>query len=263
MLRVHDEVRSEQAVREAGGRPRSELLAVTASDMVEVDRRAVEEFGVELLQMMELAGRALARLALARFLDDLSDLSPHVVVLAGPGGNGGGALVSARRLAGWGAAVTVVTSASQPDLSPVTAHQARALRSQGVAVNAVDCLQAIDPKIDLVIDGLLGYRGDGEPRGAVREAVCWALAGTAPVLALDVPTGLDATTGVTATVCLPAKATLTLAAPKTGLIAAQAAAVVGEVYLADIGVPAGAYEGFDSTTDPKTWFRASDVIRVV
>lgn len=238
------------------------ILAVTADEMAEVDRRTVVDLGVELLQMMELAGRALGRLARARFPAEAAVAPPHVVVLAGPGGNGGGALVAARRLAGWGVRVTVVTSSSASDLSNAAAHQARALRAQGIALNGVDCLDVVHEPIDLVIDGLLGYRGRGEPRGAVRDAISWLLAGTAPVLALDVPSGLDASSGVAAAMCVHATATLTLAAPKTGLLAPQAERVVGALYLADIGVPPAAYAGLPSPSDPRSWFVGDDVIRL-
>jgi len=78
------------------------IPSLSIEQMVEVDRAMVEDFGTLLLQMMELAGRHLAHLARERFL--AGDARGHdVVVLAGTGGNGGGALVCARRLAGWGA----------------------------------------------------------------------------------------------------------------------------------------------------------------
>lgn len=89
----------------------AELPWLSVAQMVEVDRAMVDDFQILLLQMMELAGRHLASLARARFLADAIPDAP-VVILAGPGGNGGGALVCARRLAGWGAAVSVVISAT-------------------------------------------------------------------------------------------------------------------------------------------------------
>jgi NAD(P)H-hydrate epimerase len=81
---------------------------VTAADMAEVDRRAVDVYGVLIIQMMESAGRALARVAQERFLDDST--ARRVRVLAGSGGNGGGAMVAARRL--HGSAAVPITSPS-------------------------------------------------------------------------------------------------------------------------------------------------------
>ena len=82
------------------------LPHLTEAQMREVDRLAVEGYGILLLQMMENAGRGLARLARERFLGGKAG-GRRVTVLSGPGGNGGGGLVAARRLAGWGANVHV------------------------------------------------------------------------------------------------------------------------------------------------------------
>jgi hypothetical protein len=87
------------------------------------------------------------------------------------------------------------------------------------------------------------------------------------VLALDLPSGLDATTGTVAGVAVRAAATLTLAAPKTGLTVAGAAPYVGDLYLADVGVPPEAFRGLGGTSlggtrDPRSWFAGSDVLRL-
>ena len=94
--------------------------AVTSAEMAAVDQAMVEDYGIDLIQMMENAGRALAAFARDRFLDG-DPKGKTVVVLAGPGGNGGGALVAARRLHGWGATIRAVL-AHEPDcLAPVPA----------------------------------------------------------------------------------------------------------------------------------------------
>ena len=79
---------------------------ITTEQMIEVDRAMIEDFGIDLVRMMENAGRSLAHLARERFLDG-DPRGNRVVVLAGTGGNGGGALVAARRLHSYGASVTV------------------------------------------------------------------------------------------------------------------------------------------------------------
>ena len=94
---------------------------VTTDQMREVDRLMVEEYGIVLLQMMENAGRGLARLARERFLDG-DARGRSVVVMAGSGGNGGGGLVCARRLAGWGAAVHVWLANEPERLGKVPGH---------------------------------------------------------------------------------------------------------------------------------------------
>src|SRR6516162_4624167 len=95
---------------------------LTTQQMVEVDRAMIEDYRIELVQMMENAGRNLAHLARTRFLDGDPRGRP-VVVLAGGGGNGGGALVAARRLANWGANVVVALGQPAQRMTPVSAHQ--------------------------------------------------------------------------------------------------------------------------------------------
>ena len=98
--------------------------------MREVDRLMIEEFGVTLLQMMENAGRTLARLARQRFLEGTAE-GKRVHVLAGSGGNGGGGLSCARNLSNWGADAHVFTSAPPGELGDAPAHQASILREVG------------------------------------------------------------------------------------------------------------------------------------
>lgn len=107
----------------ADGQP---VPAVTAAQMREVDRAMTEDFGIELVQMMENAGRNLADLAWTRYRPGT------VVVLAGPGGNGGGGLAAARHLLNRGADVTVVLS--KGELAPVPAHQLAIARRMGIPV---------------------------------------------------------------------------------------------------------------------------------
>jgi NAD(P)H-hydrate epimerase len=198
--------------------------------MREVDRLLVDEVGITLEQLMENAGRNLA--LLARLLLGGDGHGRSVVVLAGPGGNGGGAMVAARHLAVAGARVRVLLSGPPERLAPVTGRQHGILRRMGLDVQ-VDGT-ALDPA-DLVLDGLLGYSQVGPPRGRTARLI-QATAGQR-VLALDVPSGLELATGTLHSPHVVAAATLTLAAPKTGLRAPGAPAAVGPLYLADISVP--------------------------
>ena len=208
---------------------RTSVPAVTMDQMREVDRIMIEDLHIELKQMMENAGRNLGRLGFVRFRPS------RVLVLAGPGGNGGGGLVAARHLANWGVEVSVVLGTDPVRLGPVPGHQLDVLNRMGVPT-------AAEPgDADLVIDALLGYSLRGNPRGRVAELIEWAGTQAAPVLSLDTPSGLDVTTGEPAAPCVTATATLTLAAPKTGLLEAP---MVGELYLADISVPPGVYDAF-------------------
>ena len=102
--------------------------------------------------------------------------------------------------------------------------------------------QAVDlNRVDLVLDALIGYGLTGDPRGRIADWIMQVNTAACPVLALDTPSGLNTTTGVPGHPCMRATATMTLALPKTGLIAPQAAASVGDLYLADISVPPRLY----------------------
>ena len=223
---------------------RNAVPALTTEQMREVDRAMVEDLHIELIQMLENAGRTLAELAMSRF-------SPgSVTVLAGPGGNGGGGLVAARHLANRGCQLQVVLA--EPDrLTPVPAHQADILARMGVPVASRPSAAA------LVIDALIGYSLRGDPAGTSAELITWANDQAAPVLALDTPSGLDLTTGAAGTPAVWATATLTLALPKTGLLNAPSA---GELYLADISVPPLVYQRMGIAVP--ALFRQSGLLRI-
>jgi NAD(P)H-hydrate epimerase len=199
--------------------------------MVEVDRLMIDDFGISLVRMMENAGRGVANLARHLLGGEVSDA--RVLVLSGTGGNGGGGLVAARHLANAGAEVDV-RLASEPDrLTPVPAEQHAILTRMGVRV--AQGLPLPDGP-DLVVDALLGYSLDGAPRGSYAELIRALPA--VPRASLDVPSGLELRTGIVHDPHVEATATLTLAAPKRGL----EVNVVGDLYLADISVPAAVYD---------------------
>ena len=232
------------------------VTAVTAAEMREVDRVAVEETGVGVLQMMEHAGRGLALEAMGLLGGDPSDSdgpratgntaapSPAepIVVLAGGGGNGGGGLCAARHLANRGVPVRVVLDRDPDGLGGPAATHLSILRSMPVDVEA-DSEVIADETPSLVVDALVGYGIEGQLRGAAARLAAAANEASAPTLSLDVPSGLDATTGERPGPVVEPDALLTLALPKTGL-AADPAPV-----LADIGLPAAVYETLEIPYD--------------
>jgi len=218
--------------------PCSSLPQLTADQMREVDRVVVEELHVELLQMMENAGRHLAQLARVLFLNG-NAAGKRLVILAGTGGNGGGALVCARHLHNAGALVHVVTARPAEAFAGVPAQQLDILARMHVPLSHA---QPPSGPADLIVDGLIGYSLDGTPRGTVAELIRWANRQPVPRLSLDVPSGLDATAGTAFDPTVKATATLTLALPKQGLSDPSATPYVGELYLADISVPPQLYK---------------------
>jgi NAD(P)H-hydrate epimerase len=219
--------------------PTEDIPYITTEQMIEVDRLMIEQYHIELIQMMENAGRSLAHLARRRFLDDRPN-GKRVAVLAGTGGNGGGALVCARRLHNYGTEVEVFTSRSSEAFRPVSAHQLDILARMGLPISEAGSVGGAHPP-DLIIDGVIGYSLNGAPRGGSADLIRWANDSQAPVLALDVPSGLDASSGTIYDPVVEASATLTLALPKKGLRAPGIEPLLGELYLADISVPPGLY----------------------
>ena len=236
---------------------------LTTDQMIEVDRAMIETYEIKLIQMMENAGRNLAHLARGRFLDG-DPRGKRVVVLAGTGGNGGGALVCARRLSNYGADVQVIVTKPGKKFTPVPAHQLNILRRISVPIAVAESLREISfANLDLVVDGIIGYSLKGSPRGAAAELIRWANAQDAPILALDAPSGVDTTSGTVFDPAIEAKATMTLALPKEGLIATGVEAKVGELYLADISVPPQLYSEPALALNVGPIFATGDIVRLV
>lgn len=231
------------------------LPALPAAAMAEVDRLMLDELGIDTLQLMETAGHAIAAFARERCLPG-GVIGRRILALAGSGGNGGDALVAARWLAAWGASPAVALTKAPEAYAGAAAHQLATVQRMGIPLlGASDPL----PDVDLILDGLLGFSATGNPRGAAAALIEAANAHPAPVLAIDLPSGLDATAGAIGEPCIRATWTLTLALPKTGLLAPGAAAVCGTMAAADIGVPAAILRraGATVTVSPfaESWFR--------
>ena len=238
----------------------SDVPYLTTEQMIEVDRAMIEDYKIELIQMMENAGRNLAHLARNRFFDG-DPRGKKVAVLAGTGGNGGGALVCARRLHNYGAQVQVFVTKPDADFTPIPAHQLDILHRMAVSVQRADALAAADEP-HLIIDGVIGYSLKGAPRGAAGDLIRWANSQTAPVLSLDAPSGVDTTTGTVFDPTIEAEATMTLALPKEGLRAPGVDAQVGELYLADISVPPELYAEPALALTVGYLFAENDIIRL-
>ncbi|GIW04841.1 MAG: hypothetical protein KatS3mg059_1461 [Thermomicrobiales bacterium] len=224
------------------------IPALTARQMAEIDRIMAEEFGVETMQLMEIAGHAVAVFARDRFLSG-DARGRRIIVLCGSGGNGGDGMVAARFLHAWGAALEIWLGRQPEQGRGLAWHQLRILERMGIRIVE----PAVDPALppaDLIIDALLGFSISGAPAGAIAALIRAANTHPAPVLAVDLPSGLEATDGTVFEPCIRAEATLTLALPKTGLLAPQARAVVGSVTVADIGVPPEAYARIGLTVAP-------------
>jgi NAD(P)H-hydrate epimerase len=211
------------------------IPTLTAQQMAKVDRLMIEEYGILLDQMMENAGRNLAELARRMLGGKIA--GRRVVVLCGSGNNGGGGMVAARHLFNWGSHVQIKIVVTLIRLKGTPAHQWKILEAMGFESTREPELA----EADLIVDALIGYGLVGAPRNPQAVWIERVNASNRPVLALDTPSGLNVTNGNPGNPCIRAAATLTLALPKTGLLAAQARPYVGDLYLADISVPTGLY----------------------
>jgi NAD(P)H-hydrate epimerase len=133
--------------------------------------------------------------------------------------------------------VSVVLISDPNELKDVPAHQWAILRAIHLDRASFELESS-----DMILDALLGYGSRGDPRPPIKNWIERANASGIPILSLDSPSGLDTTSGEPGRPCVRAAATMTLALPKTGLLAPQARDFVGKLYLADIGVPPELYE---------------------
>lgn len=226
--------------------------------MIEVDRLMIEEYHIKLIQMMENAGRCLAILAKQRFLSEPE--KNKVVILAGTGGNGGGALVCGRRLASWGFEVYIFVTA-QERMTDIPDHQLSILKAMEIPIHGASELHNTD-RPDLIIDGIIGYSLGGAPRGSAKAMIQWANNADAPILSLDTPSGIELTNGTIFDPAIKADAALTLALPKVALYQKQVMPYRGELYLGDISVPPELYAHPSLNLKVAPIFKSGDILRI-
>jgi len=205
----------------------------------------VEEFGLSNQVMMENAGRNLASLT-RRLLG--GNLSNHrVALVVGAGNCGAAGLAAARFLSNAGAELTLILSRPISDMSQMAVHQQRILARMDVTMH----LQADLPplkiltalrKADLVVDALIGGGLRGGPNGAEAFLIQALRQVGRPVLSLDLPSGLGADGAKPIGPFVRAEATLALALPRLAHVNQSVAPYLGELYLADIGVPTALYQ---------------------
>jgi NAD(P)H-hydrate epimerase len=203
---------------------------------------------------MEHAGAAVAAAVMA--IGDATDRwkKGAILVLSGPGNNGGDGFVAARYLARAGAevAAVLVSGAARPSTADAGRNWDRLDREPRVtrihAGSAAD-LRVLARDIDkasIVVDALLGTGGAGELRDPIRTAVdviLKARAAKVPIVAVDTPTGVDLTSGDASQPVVHADLTVTFHRPKTGLRTKRGAALAGKVLVAPIGIPKEADRG--------------------
>jgi len=210
--------------------------ALTKRQMTAVDADMIK-FGIDVPRMMELAGLFTA-LTAAKIVKNRK--SKKILMLAGTGNNGGDALVAARHLLNWGYKTDIVLASAR--LNPVPFHQWKILKHMEVKEKKI--VKFTRNNYSLIIDGLLGYNIDGNPRNKFAKLILAANKSKIPILSIDLPSGLDATTGHPHNPCIKATATIALSAIKKGLLKRSAKKHVGKLYVSYMSVPASVNKKF-------------------
>jgi ADP-dependent NAD(P)H-hydrate dehydratase / NAD(P)H-hydrate epimerase len=217
------------------------MNALTASEMRTADMRTIEDVGIPPIVLMETAGRAVADLA-RDFLADLEGDPIRVAVVAGSGNNGADALVAARYLMQLGYEPDIYMAAKGSDCNELCRSQLEMMQGLGASVSF---LREQSPEFfrsglraaSLIVDGLLGTGSSGALNEPYRTWVNEINIASREVVAVDIPTGIDPSTGMVPGPAVTATATVTMAAPKVGMLLYPAASYVGELWVAHIGIP--------------------------
>ena len=211
-------------------KPLTTVAAVQAADAV------AERAGIPVAVLMGRAGAAVARAA-ARQLGTVA--GRRVVALAGKGHNGGDALEALARLAGRGAGAEALVTGDPDGLGEQGRRCVALVRRAGGRVRQFDAAVAgrLLADADLVVDGVLGTGSSGAPRGPAAEAIAAANGAGAPVVAVDIPSGVDGATGAVAGEAVTAVVTVTFQAAKPGHVLAPGSHRAGRLEVADIGLP--------------------------
>lgn len=220
------------------------LPTLSSRQVKEVDALTQERFGISVEWLMEAAGWQIARFC-----------SRPTVVVCGVGNNAGDGLAAARHLHRWGRLAGVCCL----DAGRLKGPAARELDALTRLVGVSDELHLNDPV--LVVDAIFGTGLTRAPEGRVAAWIEAINASAARVVAVDIPSGLDADSGVAYAPSVRADITVTLGLPKPGLSKADGPRLCGDVWVADIGVPLEAYAALGIQV-PRDLFAESDRVRI-
>ncbi len=220
------------------------MKAVYSSDMRKLDEAAIQHYGIPGLVLMENAGRGVADAVVERLAG-----GGRVLILCGPGNNGGDGFVAARHLANAGYEVVVLVSRMPTRKCPDALAHARVVREMGLDIRVLKAsedagkvLEKLGP-FDAICDALLGTGRQGGLKAPYDKLVEAANRASGVKIAVDVPTGVDADSGYTAGIAFQADVTVTMGLPKVGLLLPPGASFAGDLAVADIGMPRALLEG--------------------
>lgn len=211
-------------------------LVLTATEMADMDRKAIDELGIPGMVLMENAGREVVAQIKALLGNPKNK---KVVIFCGKGNNGGDGYVVARYLVNMGARVEIYLIGEHNEVQGDARTNLEILTRLGVNALPIKAWlkQSPAPGFDLVVDALLGTGVKGELKGNYRNIVESINTLRAPKVAIDLPTGMETDTGAVHGPCVHADVTVTMACLKRGLLLSPGREHAGRVVVADIGMP--------------------------
>ena len=206
-----------------------------------VDHAAINEFGIPGMVLMENAARGLAMVAQQM----IADRSGPVLIVCGNGNNGGEGYALARHLHNHGVAVALAPLGNPPSGSDadINLRICRNMKLPVVEIHQLDQWMTAN-RPSLIVDAIFGTGLDRPVTGQAADIIEWINAQQIPVLAADVPSGLDCDTGRALGICVKSTRTVTFIGIKKGFLGLDAQKLLGEVTVADIGAPREVLERF-------------------
>jgi NAD(P)H-hydrate epimerase len=235
------------------------MRVATAQQIAELDRRAAEEFGVPTGTLMENAGRHVATVV-SKLIEQRE--GRRVVVLVGKGNNGGDGLVAARYVKTPRLEVTAYLTGTAADMTGDAGKALAAAREAWVPIHSLatasaDEMEDLLGSADVIVDAIFGTGFRGPAREPAASMITAANRTGKPIVAVDVPSGLNADTGRPEGPTIKAHSTVTMGLPKVGLVIYPGAEYVGQLYVADIGYP----QDLQDRPDGPTRLVMADMVR--
>lgn len=207
------------------------MKVVTAEEMREIDRITIKNYGISGTVLMERAG-----LAVAEKIRELYERR-KVIVLSGGGNNGGDGIVVARNLHEWGWNVKITLLLRENKLSPDCLKQYKIAKKSGVPIKFRDYITEKDLHSALVVDAIFGTGLSKNITGKTAEVILFINASDAPVISVDIPSGISSDTGQIMGEAVRADYTVTFGLPKRGHLLYPGADYTGRFFIEDIGFP--------------------------